>query len=84
MNKTEKIKHLTKSVIHFMDALGYMVVNDESGRIMFSDGSDVKNYIEYSRGDGSVCIENNASPEVCLHSFKLEKFITIVKQGLAM
>ena len=80
MNKTEKIKHLTKSVIHFMDALGYEVVNDESGRILFSSDDDKQ--IEYSRS-GDVCIDNWACDETYLDAFKLEQFVKIVKQGLA-
>jgi hypothetical protein len=85
MNKTEKIKHLTKSVITFVNALGYEVVNDESGRITFWNGQegDVSKEIEYSR-NGDVTISNWASPEEKQDADKLEQFIKLIKHDLAM
>ena len=47
MNKTEKIKHVTKSVITFMAALNYEVVDDEGGNLTFDNGSgNSNNYID--------------------------------------
>lgn len=82
MNKTEKIKHLTKSVIAFMEALDYQIVNDESGRLLFSVDDGYKD-IEYSRS-GDVCVDNWANDETKLDADKLEKFVKIIKQSLAL
>ena len=82
MNKTEKIKHLTKSAIVFMDALGYKIVNDESGRILFSLDDNYKT-IEYSRSGDSI-ISNSVNDETKLDADKLAQFVKIVKQGLAL
>ena len=85
MNKTEKNKHLTKSVIAFMNAKEYEVANDESGRIIFWNGKEgnESKEIEYSR-NGDVTITKWASEEEKVDASKLESFIKIVKQGLAL
>ncbi len=84
MNKTERIKHLTKSVIAFMDALDYEVVNDESGRLTFCHDGDIgDNTIDYSRS-GDVAWLNWASDDTKRDGEKLEQFVEIMKQGLAL
>jgi len=50
MTKTEQTKHLTKSVIAFMEALGYEIIDDESGTLTFSNGKGTSDdYIDYHR-----------------------------------
>jgi hypothetical protein len=85
MNKTEKNKHVTKSVITFMEALGYEVVNDESGNLTFDNGGgDSNNYIDYHRTYQDVYVMDWANDSTKKIGDKLEKFIKIVKQGLAL
>ena len=80
MNKTEKIKHVTKSVITFMEALGYEVVNDESGNLTFDNGSGDKfNYIDYHRTYQDVYVMNWASDEAKANAIKLVEFVKIIK-----
>ena len=85
MTKTEQIKHLTKSVIIFMEALGYWVVNDESGNLTFSRGSiNSDNNIDYHRTYQDVYVLSWASPQTTADADKLEKFIKLMKQDLAL
>jgi hypothetical protein len=80
MNKTEKTKHVTKSVTTFMEALGYEVVNDESGNLTFDNGKgDNNNYIDYHRTYQDVYVLNWASDETKAIANKLEEFVKIVK-----
>jgi hypothetical protein len=80
MTKTEQIKHVTKSVITFMSALGYEVVNDESGNLTFDNGNgDSNNYIDYHRTYQDVCVLNWASNETKTIANKLEEFVKIIK-----
>jgi len=85
MNKTEKNKHLTKSVITFMEALGYEVIDDNSGCLTFdSGGGDSNNYVDYHRTYQDVYVMDWANDNTKEIGDKLEKFIKIVKQGLAL
>jgi hypothetical protein len=80
MTKTEQIKHVTKSVITFMSALGYEIVDDESGNLTFDNGKgDNKNYIDYHRTYQDVCVLNWASDETKAIANKLEEFVKIIK-----
>ncbi len=84
MNKTEKIKHVTKSVITFMAALNYEVVDDEGGNLTFDNGSgNSNNYIDYHRTYQDVYVMDWANDDTKDIANKLEQFIKIVKQGLA-
>jgi hypothetical protein len=81
MTKTEKIKHVTKSVIAFMEALGYEVIGDESGTLTFSNGKGTFNdYIDYHRTYQEVTILKWANDEAKLNADKLEQFIKLIKQ----
>lgn len=85
MNKTEKIKHLTKSVIVFMAALNYEVVDDNGGNLTFDNGSgDSNNYIDYHRSYQDVYVMNWAPDNTKLIANKLEQFVKTVKQSLAL
>ena len=76
MTKTEKIKHVTSSVIAFMEALGYEVIDDNSGSLTFDNGNgDSDNYIEYSRSTQSVYALNWCNEETKLVEDKLVKFV---------
>jgi len=85
MNKTEKTKHVTKSVITFMEALGYEVVDDNSGCLTFDNGGgDSNNYVDYHRTYQDVYVMDWANDSTKEIGDKLEKFIKIIKQGLAL
>jgi hypothetical protein len=85
MNKTEKTKHVTKLVITFMEALGYEVVNDELGNLTFDNGSgDSRNYIDYHRTYQDVYVDLKASSETKTVANKLDRFIELIKQDLAL
>jgi hypothetical protein len=76
MTKTEKIKHVTKSVIAFMDALGYEVVDDHDGYLTFSNGEgNCDNYIDYHRSYQDVYTINWCSEETKLVEEKLSTFV---------
>lgn len=76
MTKTEKIKHVTSSVIAFMKALGYEVVDDNSGSLTFDNGNgNSDNYIEYNRSTQSVYVLNWCNEETKLVEDKLVKFV---------
>jgi len=78
MTKTEKIKHVTKSVIAFMDALGYEVVDDHDGYLTFSNGEGTADdYIDYHRSYQDVYTYNWCSEYTKTIE---EKLITFVKQ----
>ncbi len=80
MTKTEQIKHVTKSVITFMSALGYEIVDDEGGNLTFDNGKgDSNNYIDYHRTYQDVYVMNWASNETKAIANKLEEFVKIVK-----
>jgi hypothetical protein len=80
MNKTEKTKHVTKSVITFMSALGYEIVDDEGGNLTFDNGKgDNNNYIDYHRTYQDVYVMNWASDETKTIANKLEEFVKIIK-----
>ncbi len=85
MNKTEQKKHLTKSVIAFMNAKEYEVANDESGRIIFWNGKkgNESKEIQYSR-NGDVTITKWATDNEKEDASKLESFVKIIKQRLGM
>ena len=81
MTKTEKIKHVTKSVIAFMEALGYEVIGDESGTLTFSNGKGTSDdYIDYHRTYQDVTILQWTNDEAKLNAGKLEQFIKLIKQ----
>jgi hypothetical protein len=85
MTKTEQIKHLTKSVITFMSALGYEVVDDNGGNLTFDNGSgNNSNYIDYHRTYQEVYVMNWAPDETKTDAAKLETFVKLIKQGLAL
>lgn len=81
MTKTEQIKHVTKSVIAFMEALGYGIIGDESGSLTFHDGSDSNtNSIDYHRTYQSVTVLHWSSDKAKDVANKLEQFIKLIKQ----
>ena len=80
MTKTEQIKHVTKSVIAFMEALGYEVIGDESGTLTFSNGNGTSDdYIDYHRSYQDVTTLNWANDEAKLNAEKLEQFVKLMK-----
>jgi hypothetical protein len=80
MTKTEQIKHVTKSVITFMSALGYEIVDDHSGNLTFDNGSgDSRNYIDYHRTYQDVYVDLKASSETKAVVNKLDELIKLIK-----
>jgi len=80
MTKTEQIKHVTKSVIAFMEALGYGIIGDESGSLTFSNGNGTSDdYIDYHRSYQDVTTLNWANDEAKLNAEKLEQFVKLMK-----
>ena len=76
MTKTEKIKHVTKSVIAFMDALGYTIVDDNDGCLTFSNGEgNCDDYISYHRTYQDVYTINGCNDKVKLVEDKLNAFV---------
>jgi len=76
MTKTEKIKHVTKSVIAFMDALGYEVVDDHDGCLTFSNGEGTADdYIDYHRSYQDVYTYNWCSEYTKTIEEKLSTFV---------
>jgi hypothetical protein len=80
MTKTEQIKHVTKSVIAFMEALGYEVIGDESGTLTFSNGNGTSDdYIDYHRSYQDVTTLNWAHQKTKDDANKLEQFVKLMK-----
>ena len=76
MTKTEKIKHVTKSVITFMSALGWEVIDDHDGYLTFSNGSDTSDdFIDYHRSYQDVYTVNWCDEEVKVDAEKLSAFV---------
>ena len=76
MTKTEKIKHVTKSVIAFMSALGWEVIDDHDGYLTFSNGSDTSDdFIDYHRSYQDVYTVNWCDEEVKVVEEKLSAFV---------
>jgi hypothetical protein len=81
MTKTEQIKHVTKSVIAFMEALGYEVIGDELGSLIFSNGKGTSDdYIDYHRSYQDVTVLPWSSEKAKDVANKLEQFIKLIKQ----
>ena len=80
MTKTEQIKHVTKSVIAFMEALGYEVIGDELGSLTFHDGKGTFVDVIYHKANQNVTILPWAHQKVKDDANKLEQFIKLIKQ----